>query len=525
MSTPSSANVLKCVYLDDSSSAVLGGLVQEGTTKEPKPGSELERALVDALCRMPFMSDAEDRRIFVTALARTVGNLPDIRDNTRTRIHVIEIVQACMSHPRGLHGLAVTLELFAPQQAATADVADLIRSWPVFDVVTDEERRHVHALLARAEYLNAEAFWYAATDEIAPLPAQPIRTLCAAFDHLAGLNARPDGLPPVLAFVEYVAARLADELAERLRRWNDSQADRLGLAGKLGELRELAAASPVTAPAPPCLVVQLAEHGIDSDLYVLSHWIQHRPGRWHPARGEDQIVTLSNVESVVEELVNQAEAVWGKQPGQVSLEFVLPTMLLNEAVDWWSTNKDSLEPVPLCLDYPVVIRSLERMRAEQYHRFWRNRWQALLSSSSMSIYWALEKNDDIGLWNARLRYNEAISVVVLGEPPMPSRTRGMNRLRMALRAGVPIILWDRREQHDENLKGAIDVLLAGAPLTLARRVKELRSRAVVADAAVRNNHIGRHLTILWDDPDRMVDGTLYTALDTSGQIEKNSGNE
>jgi hypothetical protein len=505
--------------------AVLGGLVQEGTTKEPKPGSELESALVDALCRMPFMGATEDRRIFVAALARTVGDLPDIRDNTRTRIHVIEIVQACLSHPRGLHGLAATLELFAPQQAATADVADLIRSWPVFDVVTDEERSRAHALLARAEHLDAEALWYAATDEMAPLPTQPVRTLCAAFDHLAGLNARPDGLPPVLAFVEYVAARLAGELAERLRRWNDRQADRLGLTGKLSELRELAAANPVTAPAPPCLVVQLAEHGIDSGQFVLSHWIQHRPGRWHPVRGDDQIVTLNSVESVVEELVNQAEAAWGKQPGQVSLEFVLPTMLLNEAVDWWSTNQDSCEPVPLCLDYPVVIRSLERMRALQYHRFWRNRWQAMLSSPSMSVYWALESKDDIGLWNARLRANEAISAVVLGEPPMPSRARGIDRLRMALRAGVPIILWDRREQHDEDLKEIIDALLAGAPLTLARRVKELRSRAAITDAAVRNNHIGRHLTILWDDPDRLVGSTLYAALDTSGRIEKTSENE
>ncbi len=422
---------------------------------------ELQRALVDALCRLSFMNTAADRQLFVGVLLDAVGDLPDI-----------------------------------PQD-----------------------------LLVRAEHLDAEALWYAAADEMAPPPTEPVSTLGAAFDHLATLNARPDGLPPALAFVEYAAARVTAPLSTELRRWNDIQAGRLDVARELKALRQRAAAESTAGPARPCLVVQLQEHGIDSGRYILSSWTQRRPGPWHPQRGEDELVTLDSVERAVEKLVNHAESIWGKQPGRVVLEFILPAKLINEAVDWWCTNSDSVEAIPLCLDYPIVIRSLERMRAQSHHRFWRNRWQAMLATPFIITNWSLGEDTDIGLWNARLRSDETIAAVALGAPPAAWSPEGRMQLKMALRAGIPIILWDRRKRRDDNFRKSVDPLLAGAPMTLADRVQEFRSRAATADIALRDAHLGRHLAVLWDDPHRLVDTDPYILFTPNVPAEKESVDE
>src|ERR1035438_2198563 len=174
---------------------------------------ELERALVNALCRLSFMHTAADRQLFVGVLLDAVGDLPDIPGNSRMRMHVLEIVRACLSHPRGLRGLVRALELIAPGQVSTAEVMSLVQSFTVLELLPRAERQRVQDLLGRAEYLDAEALWYAAADEMAPPPTEPVSTLGAAFEHLARLNARPDGLPPSLAFVEYAAVRVTAPLS------------------------------------------------------------------------------------------------------------------------------------------------------------------------------------------------------------------------------------------------------------------------------------------------------------------------
>jgi hypothetical protein len=495
----------------------------QGAVAEDR-GLELQRALVDALCRLSFMNTQADRQLFVGLLVDTVGDLLDIPGNPRMRMHVVEIVRACLSHPRGLDGLVRTLELMAPGQSGTAEVTSLVQSLTVLELVPPAERQRVQDLLVQAKHLDAEALWHAATDEMAPPPNEPVSTLGAAFDHLATLNARADGLPPALALVEYAAARVAAPLSAELRRWNDLQAGRLGIAAELSALRQRARTESAP-PARPCLVVQLQEHGIDPGRYILSSWTQHRPGPWHPQRGEDQLVTLDTVERAVEDLVNRAESIWGKHPGRVIVEFVLSMKLINEAVDWWCTNSDSVEAVPLCLDYPVVVRSLDRMRAQSWHRFWRNRWQAMRATPFIKTNWSLGEDTDIGLWNARLRSDEKISAVALDVAPTASSPEGRLQFKMALRAGVPIVVWDRRGRRDENFRASVDPLLAGAPMTLAERVQEFRSQAATSDAALQGAHLGKHLAVLWDDPDRLVDIDPYVPFIANEPAEEESGDE
>ena len=108
---------------------------------------ELERALVNALCRLSFMHTAADRQLFVGVLLDAVGDLPDIPGNSRMRMHVLEIVRACLSHPLGLRGLVRALELIAPGQVSTAEVMSLVQSFTVLELLPRAERQRVQELL------------------------------------------------------------------------------------------------------------------------------------------------------------------------------------------------------------------------------------------------------------------------------------------------------------------------------------------------------------------------------------------
>lgn len=505
-------------------STVFGGFVPETPTREPR--HDLELRLVRALLSLTFMGVLDNRRLFVRELSRLIGGGFDVQENTATRIHVINIVCECLPRPHGLRCLAAVVELFAPEERGTIEVVRLVSSTSVLAVVSDTERREVLSLLSLADRVCAvsvESLWFAAADELAPLPGGRVETLGAAFNHLAELNARADGLPPALAFIEYVASGIMGDLATELRNWADNEASRMGLSAELSALRTKMAGTTLPALAPPCIIVQFAEHGPDPETFMMSHWTQHRPGPWNPQRGEDQIVTFNDAERAVEEAIGNAESVWGTSPGRASVEFVLPAKLLNHPVEWWHSNPGSPAETPLCLDYSITVRSLERMRTPRWHRFWRNRWSIMESANSLNACWVPENDVKPQQWNTQLHSDEEISAVILNHPPLSSLLNDERHLWMALIAGIPVILWDNRKDGGRDFAETINSLTRRPPMTLADRIKELRTQAALSNDG--NNHPGLYIKLLWDDPDRQVDSWPYPSQITKRPVGSGSEDE
>jgi hypothetical protein len=383
----------------------------------------------------------------------------------------------------------------------------------VLDLLPESALEQARQLLALVSPTGVRDLWHAAAGDGAPLPRERIESAVAAFDHLITVNAGLDNLPPAVAFVEHVARHVErtppaqpaeTELAAELRRWNDRQARRLDLTASLHTLRARIAAESPVAPTAPCLVVQIVATGKDDDRFRVSHWLQHRPGRWQPERGEDVEVSYAELEATVEYLADRAEAVWADQAREPTLEFVLPVDLLNHAVDWWCRAAGGPQAIPFGLDYPLVLRSLERMQAPRWHRTWRNRWAAALGGESPQTHWEPETydEDEIYRWNVTLRTDPRWAAVALATPPVPSVHSGRLPLEMALSAGVPVVVWDRRERPATEFRGTVSSLLKGPVTELSRRVQALRvgaARSVSADT-----HLGRHLAVLCDDPTRLV---------------------
>ncbi|MFG2952139.1 hypothetical protein ACGF5O_00225 [Streptomyces sp. NPDC048291] len=472
------------------------------------------------MCAVSGLDAPGGRDLLIDMLAGRLPELANLRRHDRKRHDIMEIARACWQRPTGLSVLVDTLQVYDPGSLPVLRIAELVSASPVLAVLPEADLRRARSLLGRFPHPDAQGLLHAAAGDL-PLPPRPVATLPEAFDFLAGANARPDGLLPVLALVEHAIAAGAGagvdrQVVDGLRGWNDDQGRRLDLAGPLETLRAQIAGG-AAEPAPACLVVQLSKHGMGADEYLLSHWRQRRPGSWRPERGEDRIVALAEVEAAVEELVGTVEEDWGERPGRPVLEFVLPLQLLNQPMEWLPTASHSSSATALCLDYPVALRSLERMRARRYHRRWRNRWQQLTAGPRIVCHWDTtgERGHDAVRWNSTLVADERLVSVALTGPPLPGPDGRQGTLEAALRAGVPLAVWDRRPTPPGDLKKRVDKLLKGSAAELPQRVRQLRNEAATAAAAQRDAHTGRHLAVLLDDPNRMVDWSEYQGYPAS----------
>jgi vWA-MoxR associated protein C-terminal domain len=106
---------------------------------------------------------------------------------------------------------------------------------------------------------------------------------------------------------------------------------------------------------------------------------------------------------------------------------------------------------------------------------------------------------DLARWDAQLRAADATSVVLSSAPTDPL---GRAELEIALRAGVPVAIWDRRGRTSPETGELIRNLMNCPPSDVVRRLRRLRAEA--ATALEPHKHPGRHLAILWDDPTRQV---------------------
>lgn len=374
----------------------------------------------------------------------------------------------------------------------------------VMALLSDPEHDRLSALLDRLPELDLRLLWRRAAGELVALPDAPPVGARDLVEHLISRNAGRDGLPPALALVEAIAGEVAEPLAGELRDWTDLVARRLGLTELIGRHRDRPATDPVPAGAGhACLTIQITPDGIEEDRYTIKTWVQVRAGPWCPEPAGRTETSLGHAEAVVDGAVRDLEAAWREGNGPVWVEFLLPTALLDLEVEWWRTQLDSADPPALCLDYPVAVRSLDRLRSRE-RRLWSQRWRALWRPPPGHRVHHREGATELHSWHNRLRRDTGLTTVILSGPATTGA--GSDELDVALRAGVPVILWDRRTGGADTT-AVLRELVAGAPDEVHGRLSRLRQTADGAPAGERDTHPGRHLTLLWDDPYRLVETT------------------
>lgn len=362
-----------------------------------------------------------------------------------------------------------------------------------------EETDRLRVLLADVKELDFGELARRAAPSALPLP----RFVDAwhAFTRLADVNSGPDGVAPVLVFLDALAAEVGGELGGALAGWVYRQVRAMRVEEAFEERRQ-AMARTAGGEQRLHLVISLDHDGISPGRYVLSAWRQDDPDVWAPVRSDIREVRQDEIERAVDEIVVATERAWADQQTAVILEAFLPRELLRLPVHTWSKEHDSGRPQPLCLDYVIRIRSLDRLKARHWHRVWRERWKSMHANPSPArIYFVGEGIDPV---EVVLRDRDSVAMVLSAPPPDVVGATG-DDFTAGLRTGLPVLIWCPGVTEARDLHELVTWLVErGGLFDLPHQSKKSRRAALGSSVYPFDSTHARDLVVLWDDPDRTI---------------------
>ncbi len=488
--------------------AAANGELQGEAPQVPPPTSvmvaiEVREAVVEALVKAGLADDAQSRSLLIQLINNYLGYPLDVPQRSVGQDHLIELVNAYAKIEGGMAALARAVWMIRPGSPESDRVGRLVKEPRVLVLLPEQELQRLREWLIEITIPQLPMLVHRAAGPGVP-PAWSVASAWEAFCYLAEFNAGADGFPPALTFVELVARQVGGDVSIKLTEWNDDQACRLRLEPEL-RARRVAGASRVPVNSRLHLMILVEPDGIDPSRYLLSYWRQDDPAEWPPARGETRTVRLDELERRIDDLVVSAERAWSRHTAAAALEFVLPRELLNLPVHRWHKEHDSGDPRLLCLDYPIVVRSLERMQSSHWHRVWHQRWQTLMNDPSAARVHFGQLADA----GERYRIDAVLSdpqwvLMVLTAPPPCQPQPGPDELTAALRSGLPALVW-HPEASSVALREIVAWLVNGDGLgDLPGRAQASRQAAFQASDVPFDVNIARDLVVLWDDPHRLV---------------------
>ncbi|MGW3326277.1 VMAP-C domain-containing protein [Streptomyces virginiae] len=433
-------------------------------------------------------------KVLLRLLARNHASFSRSIDASGTPNRVLHrLVEACADQPVNVDALADAME-----RVTTHRPSELVHTLRALSDQLAAKRLLNHTELTELRQLT-EQFAFTELHRLveaclpplsADLPQHCTSTWTTAL-HLLRRNALPGGLPPLLAFTEYLAAaQQSSAAADPLRQWAEKKAAQWGIAESLlscrAEAHRFAAATPASASR---IALVFFPDGLRSDLYTLRTWHHDVAASDSPSmRGEDAQVDFRQIAQAVYASIKR----WVRRLAErnsVSVEFWLPLTLVNQPVWEWCTPGEGEERLP---DLNVVVRSLDRAQMPMLHRPWRSKWEHLMDG---------EAHQPLFLQEQRSSYAAGGDLVVLSTPP--DGDAGRRELLTALRNGAPAILWHREDCTSPAFHRSVRHLIEEGPLRdLPSRVSALRRDSLAGSD--ENEDAARGITLLWDDPNRLL---------------------
>ena len=472
--------------------------------------NELMAGIVDVLQEAATVRHPGSRDLWLTMLEQELlVPVPPIGTDA-LRPALLRLLDTCNGVRDGLSCMVRSLAYVEQQSSAVSALWRLVDEWEAVDFF---DKADLHLLRPALRSMGAPGLTTLAR-RASRSRTQELPAWCdngwQVFLRLAGGNTADGELPASMAFLVLAADRLVEqgrqEAAELLRRWNRHKAQDWGLQNELAAW-ERAGFTPATPSLVPAyLLIQFEPDGIDSEHYHMSHWRQSDAEGWHPVPGETVALHRDQLPGEVERLVEQVEEQWADLRQPVIVEFILPWELLNEPVEWWSKESSSGSPTPLVMDYPVLIRSLERLRKAAWHRPWHGKWRQLREFPADShAHWSRPDGGTAYFFHLEreLKEDEQAVCLVLSRPPDDDADVGRQELLAALRAGVPAVIWHRAGSDDPAHREAFSEIVQERGLSsLVERTAKWRRDALALGPDGWDGHVGRHIALLLDDPER-----------------------
>ncbi|WP_240139172.1 VMAP-C domain-containing protein [Streptomyces sp. MUM 178J] len=474
--------------------------------------NELMAGMADALQDSATVRSPGSRELWLNLLEEELASPIEPYAGDALRPWLLRLLEVCVTLRGGLHCLVRSLTYVEQASTCVTALRRLVDEWEAVDSFDGADLHPLRPVLRSVGPAGLTLLARRASrGRVQELPSW-CDTAWQVFLRLAGENAAQGQLPASMAFLALTADRLVDEgqsaSAEELRRWNRHQARAWGLDREMADWQYTDATSAPPSLVPAYLMIQFEPDGIDAERYYLSHWRQSDTEGWHPIPGETQHLHRDELPAAVEQLIERAEEKWTDLRQPVILEFILPWELLNEPVEWWHKESSSPYPTPLVMDYAVFVRSLERLRRASWHRPWHNKWRQLKDQPGDShSHWSRPADGDGRSYffhlERELKEDQQAVCLVLSRPPGGDDEAGHLEYLSGLRAGVPAMIWHRGDCADPAFRAAVGELVQDRGLgSLTERAARWRKEALALGPDAWDGHVGRHLAILIDDPER-----------------------
>ncbi|WP_158566853.1 MFS transporter [Actinomadura craniellae] len=469
--------------------------------------------LVDALMQLNSMSNRRTRDLLIQTVQNELEiHLPVERQN-QDRHDVWALVNACLAYPGAVHTLVTAIAGFHRGSMPMAELHDLVDELLPEPLLESHERRELRQLtrVLEASHTNTAhpalipALYHAAVGPFGP----PLRSTACGLDsvisRLEEVAVGPDGVPPLLTFVRDLAGHSREPIAAALRNWSSRIRTRLGL-----EQSWPLAIAPQVADAPESsayLVIEFRPDLADDDMFLTTAWLQFGREPATPLHRDDVPVPREDLPALVRTFLFEHPQVVTRHTMELVIEFVLPRSLLNEDFDQMKLTVGGV-PRRLGVEYPVVLRSLDRLRQPALHHRWRRKWNWLRDNPQSARVYRVDEPSEADHERLYTRLSEPYFVcLALAFPPYGKDPAPADEHWVGVQAGVPIIAWCRRPWDPELFAAEFRKLLDAGLMALPDSVTTLRKQAVLmADAEA--DHLGLHLSLIFDDADRMPEPYL-----------------
>ncbi len=458
---------------------------------------ELQDALFDSA-----MSDSVARDSIVKAIVRRMPVFDPAR-SPREGVDVQSILEEALARGRSFDHLTELVELYGRGEPAIERLRSLVSITFRRSPLTWDELDGFLAL-GIDRYISASQLTSGIRWVWRELPEQT-GVSDARGAALLLLDAKDPalGLVRLLRFTVWAAelVRLLGDVGagQQILRWAKGRATRRGISW----------ASVTSLPSNPhpggtaaTLLIELDSETPEQDSFEVNAWLrlpgqEFEPLTWAGMEAWFRPVELSaQLDDVIETALGRIG-----QDVDLRLEFWLDYAYLHLEADQWEIGSPIRRPVGA--EYVVTVRPRRRPLTAQQKRSWSERWQALKGAvgSASDVMVFVSRRDaptSQSLWVPPI--TDTGRVLVLSVGSSDSRDLDMHRLLCEmLRDGLPTALCIRMPGSEAlEILQPLDARLNGRSVhELPDLVRALRAEAFQASA----DHLGRHLTLVWDDYD------------------------
>jgi|GEM_PF-3180865 len=453
--------------------------------------SEYKLQLVDALLECPMVSDRDIRNSIVNHLPDSIKNT--IQRHSADRVDVVNIVTRCSNFNDGIEKLINEVRLYEGNSEPMKKV-ELFRILSETDISPDDLKKYYNDCLPEKFKSSQKAV-----------------SLFPIIKHLSDILLQPDKTLPLLNFVQKIAEKSNNQqVAEKLKEWINKTVSDFGKPIEIKKQADQPAQS-----LPIHLLVRLIpnpdnrnQKGQELFTVEIHSWKSLNDVE---CKNRIENCLLTDVRKKLDEFILSE---FDEDDAIQTIEFILPCELIGLDVDQWVMEEGRI----LETTFGKVYRVLTRLDRHWLHRTrkkvhpslrqeWMKRWKlfndhAQTHESSVSWFCNHRYYEPKKLCNC-FAHSEIASCLVMTFMPSVLND-GIGLGHAILQAGIPVALCYRKYvNHIENP----EIIEHEIKSIISDKKKLLRLPDLIFEKRRQEQDIGNHLTLIWDNPERVLPKT------------------